>query len=164
MKLELYRINSQKDSTLGTLFVSTDAGKEYLCFTLEDEAREIKVMAETRIPAGTYQICLREFGGHHTKYSHRFQTIHVGMLWLQDVPNFKHILIHCGNTDDDTGGCLLLGYGTKRTSNGNYSITHSTQAYMDVYPAIAKELTEGNEVTIKIIDFDEGHTFLGEQD
>jgi hypothetical protein len=162
MKLELYRINSQDDSTLGTLFISKDTEKEYLCFTLEDEFREDKVMAETRIPAGTYQICLREFGGHHRRYSHRFQGIHEGMLWLQDVPEFTDILIHCGNTDDDTAGCLLLGYGTKRVGDGNYTITHSTQAYMDVYPAIAKELKEGNEVTIKIIDFDEGHTFLGQ--
>lgn len=162
MKLELYRINSQDDSTLGTLFVSTDTGREYLCFTLEDENRENKVRAETRIPAGTYQMCLREEGGFNSKYSHRFRDIHVGMLWLQDVPGFTHILVHCGNTDEDTAGCLLLGYGTKREGSGNYSITHSTRAYMDVYPAIARELKEGNEVTIQITDFDEGFKFLGE--
>ena len=33
----------------------------------------------------------------------------MGMLHVLDVPNFKYILIHCGNTDEDTAGCLLLG-------------------------------------------------------
>ena len=31
------------------------------------------------------------------------------MLELQDVPNFKYILIHAGNTDEQTAGCILVG-------------------------------------------------------
>lgn len=82
MRLELYRYSSQKDSTLGLLFLVNDETnkKSFLCFTLEDEKREVKVYGETRIPEGTYQIKYRKEGGHHIKYSKRFESIHRGML------------------------------------------------------------------------------------
>lgn len=162
MHLELYRISTNDDSTLGTLFLRTGKTKrKYLCFTLEDEYRKVKVKSETRIPAGTYEIKLRTQGGFHDKYSYRFQDIHKGMLWLQDVPNFEYILVHCGNTDNDTAGCLLVGYAPKRVSGGNYELYNSTQAYFDVYPPIANHLADGGTVTIEINDFDEIPEWLG---
>ena len=48
MKLKVIRFSSQKDSTSGLLFDVTNETK-FLCYTLEDERREEKVMAETRI-------------------------------------------------------------------------------------------------------------------
>ena len=164
MTLGLYRMATGQDSTLGTRFMSTGEGKgkrKYLCFTLEDEHRDEKVMHETRIPSGTYQIKLRTEGGYHNKYSHRFKDIHKGMLHLQDVPNFKYILIHCGNTDEHTSGCLLLGYGPKRVGGGEFELYNSTQAYFDVYPPVANHPADGGTVTIEIHDFDEIPEWMG---
>jgi hypothetical protein len=162
LELELYRISSNKDSTLGCLYELQGNGKKrYLCFTLEDEYREVKVMAETRIPDGKYEIKLRDFGGYHEKYKKRFEDIHQGMLWLQDVPNFKYILMHCGNTAEDSAGCLLLGYAPKRLKGGDFALYNSTQAYFDIYPPIEKVLSNGGVVTIKIIDFDEVPEWMG---
>ncbi len=31
------------------------------------------------------------------------------MLHIQDVPGFTYILIHTGNTDEHTSGCLIVG-------------------------------------------------------
>ena len=45
-KYEVLRFSSQEDSTLGMLFDVTD-GRKFLCFTLEDEARDKKVKGET---------------------------------------------------------------------------------------------------------------------
>ena len=45
MKLEVIRISSQSDSTLGALF-DTTSGRKFLGFTIEDEAREDKVQGE----------------------------------------------------------------------------------------------------------------------
>lgn len=132
-----------------------------MCFTLEDEHREVKVMAETRIPCGTYDIKFRTVGGFHNKYSKRFAGIHKGMLELQDVPNFTYILIHCGNTEEDTAGCLLVGYDPKREKGNNYAVYHSTLAYFDVYPHIASHLDGGGTVSITIIDYDEVPKQLG---
>lgn len=154
MKLEVLRFSSEKDSTLGALFDVTN-GRKFLCYTLEDEYREEKVMHETRIPAGTYKVTLRTVGGFHQRYSKRFPNIHRGMLWVRDVPNFEYILIHCGNDDDDTSGCLLVG--DTQTSNANGSdgfVGSSTVAYKQIYPKIAEALLNNEEVTITYVDFD----------
>ena len=145
MRLKLYRINSQEDYTCGLLFLEKEDGLEFLCYTLEDEHRDVKVMHETRIQEGEYKITLRTTGGHHAKYSKRFADIHKGMLWLQDVPNFKWILMHCGNTDEDTSGCILLG----ETQGPNF-VGKSTKAYFDVYPRIADAIASGEETSIII--------------
>ena len=109
MKLEVIRFSSQNDSTLGLLFDVTH-GRKFLCFTLEDEARDTKVMGETRIPAGIYDLKLRTEGGYHNRFLKKFgPAFHKGMIWVQNVPNFRWILWHTGNTDEDTAGCLLLG-------------------------------------------------------
>ena len=148
MKLEELRYKSDDNHTLGAMFeVKEDGSREFMCYTLEDEHREEKVRSETRIPAGEYEIKLRTVGGFHSKYSRRFRDIHKGMLWLQDVPNFKWILIHCGNTDQDTAGCLLVG----QTQQDNF-IGRSTQAYLDIYPRIA-EAVKSNKVTINYINY-----------
>ena len=155
MKLEVLRISSQQESTLGLLFDITNSDRKFLCYTLEDEYREIKVMHETRIPAGTYKITLRTWGGFHERYSKRFPEMHKGMLWIREVPNFEYILIHCGNDDDDTSGCLLVG--DTQTSNANGSdgfVGSSTHAYKAIYPSIATALENNEEVTITYTDFD----------
>ena len=154
MKLKVIRFSSQKDSTNGLLFDMT-SGTEFLCYTLEYEKREKKVMAETRIPAGTYSVLLRKEGGHHNRYSKKYGSSHKGMLWLQDVPNFKWILIHTGNTDEHTAGCLIVGDSQENNilvKDG--FIGRSTQAYKRIYPPIADALENGEEVTIEYIDLD----------
>ena len=153
MKLQVLRFSSESDSTNGLLFDITN-GIKFLAYTLEDERREEKVMSETRIPAGTYKIKLRTEGGHHNKYASRYGNMHKGMLWLQDVPNFKWILIHCGNTDEHTAGCLLVGDSQENNQiKTNGFIGSSSNAYKRIYPAIA-EAVENEGVTIEYIDLD----------
>ena len=154
MKLEVLRFSSGKDSTSGALFSVVEGVKTFLCYTLEDEYRDNKVYSETRIPAGIYEIRFRTVGGFHAKYSKRFQDIHKGMLHIVDVPGFDYILVHCGNTDEHTAGCLLVG----DTQNNNMVeedgfIGRSTAAYKRIYPKIAKALEQGEEVTIEYIDY-----------
>ena len=154
MKLKVIRFSSQKDSTSGLLFDVT-SGTKFLCYTLEDERREKKVMAETRIPAGVYSILLRKEGGFHGRYTKKYGDMHKGMLHVQDVPNFKWILIHTGNTDEHTAGCLILGDSQENNvlmKDG--FIGKSVQAYKRVYPPIAEALENGEEVTIEYIDLD----------
>jgi len=154
MKLKVIRFSSQKDSTSGLLFDVTNETK-FLCYTLEDERREEKVMAETRIPARVYSILLRKEGGFHGRYTKKYGDMHKGMLHVQDVPNFKWILIHTGNTDEHTAGCLILGDSQENNvlmKDG--FIGKSVQAYKRVYPPIAEALENGEEVTIEYINLD----------
>ena len=161
MELEVIRFSSGTDSTNGALFeIDKHASaphaegyrckRKFLAYTLEDEYREEKKYGETRIPNGTYKLALRTVGGYNEKYKRRFPDFHVGMLHVTNVPNFEYILIHCGNTDEHTAGCLLVGDSQENnqiTKNG--FIGKSTQAYKRIYPLIAKALVRGEEVTIK---------------
>ena len=147
MKLEVIRFSSGTDSTNGILLNKTS--NKFLAYTLEDEYRNEKKYGETRIPDGTYKLGLRKVGGYNAKYSKRFADIHTGMLHVLEVPGFEYILIHCGNTDEHTAGCLLVGDSQENnqiTKDG--FIGKSTQAYKRIYPAIAEAINCGEEVTI----------------
>jgi len=155
MNLEVVRFLSESDSTSGLLFDTTGGKRKFLAYTLEDEYREEKVMHETRIPAGTYEITLRTVGGFHTKYTERYGEMHKGMLWVRNVPGFEYILIHTGNTDEHTSGCLLLGdtQTNNQIKKGGFTGS-STQAYKRVYPPIAEILNSGGNVNITYTDYD----------
>tara|TARA_R110002167_G_scaffold62957_1_gene177543 strand:+ start:1670 stop:2134 length:465 start_codon:yes stop_codon:yes gene_type:complete len=153
MKLEVLRFSSDSDSTLGMLFDITDNCRKFLCFTLEDEHRDIKIMGETRIPAGCYTLKLRKEGGFHNRYAYKYGIEHKGMIHVQDVPGFEYILWHTGNTDKDTAGCLLLGDTSQQNITKQGFISNSTTAYKRVYPSIASALELGEEVKVEYIDF-----------
>lgn len=145
MKIQLIRYNSQRDYTNGLLFVN----KKFECHTLEDEYRSTKVWGETRIPSGTYNVELRNIGGKNEKYKRKFPEIHHGMLWIKDVPGFEYILIHIGNTDQDTAGCVLVGSSADKDRG---FIGASTKAYRDFYPEVSNHILNGGKVQIEIKD------------
>lgn len=157
MELQVLRFSSQEDSTNGILFDVTGGKRTFLCYTLEDEHRKIeeKVMGETRIPSGTYKITLRTTGGFHGRYEKKYGAMHKGMLWVRDVPGFEYILIHTGNTDEHTAGCLLLGDSQQANfGSSNGMVGSSVNAYKRVYPPIAKALQDGKSVSITYTNFD----------
>ena len=155
MKLEVLRVSSQKDSTNGLLFDVT-TNRKFLCYTLEDEHRDTKVMGETRVPSGTYKITLRTIGGFDARYTKKYGSMHKGMLWVRDVPGFEYILIHTGNTDEHTMGCLLVGDTQQQniTKSKSGFIGGSNDAYKRIYPSIAEALERGDEVEISYVDYD----------
>ena len=148
MEILVDRFISDEDTTISRVMVDG----RFVCFGLEDEYREEKVVGETRIPAGTYSITLRTAGRHHPKYQRRFPDIHRGMLHIMNVPNFTWILIHCGNTDEDTEGCLLVG-SQAITQPGDMKIVSSAAAYRRFYPMVVDEAAAGT-LTITFEDND----------
>ena len=128
MKLKVLRFSSQKDSTHGLLFEENDLGNK---------------------------VELRKEGGFRAKYNKKYPGIHRGMLHVVDVPNFEYILIHTGNTDEHTAGCLLVGDSQENNQLlPDGFIGKSVNAYKRIYPSIAKAIDQGEEVTIEYIDFD----------
>ena len=101
---------------------------------------------KTRIPAGEYEIKLRTVGGFHERYSQRF-NFHKGMLHLQKVKEFKYILIHIGNTEEDTAGCILVG-----NYQGGGAIWESEQAYKRLYRKVLEAIEAGERVVITVED------------
>ena len=151
MKLDVIRLQFGSDATNGILLIDG----VFECFTLEDEVRDgQKQMGETAIPLGEYEIKFRTVGGYDAKYQKRYGTTwHKGMLELQDVPNFKYILIHTGNTDEHTAGCLLVGETQQDLDKGKDGfIGGSGDAYKKMYPKVRDALLNGEKVTIKYSD------------
>ena len=146
MKLTVVRTQFGTDATNGLLFIDGI----FECYTLEDQYQAVKVMHETCIPEGTYDIKFRKTGGFHAKYSERYKNAHYGMLHIQDVPNFTYILIHTGNTDEHTSGCLIVGETQQdlEVSKDGF-IGSSTVAYKKMYAKVAGQLLQGKDVTIE---------------
>lgn len=160
MKLEVKRFGDNGETTLGALYI--DGILE--CFTVEDQqqATGTKIMGETRVPEGTYEVSLRREGGFHAKYTKRYGSMHKGMLCIHNAPNwklknngieFQYILIHTGNTDDHTMGCLLVN---DAVSAATYTGSSSVNAYKDFYPKVAKILDAGGKVSITYTDVETG--------
>lgn len=137
MRLELHRTYVTDHATLGKLYVDG----VFECFTLEDVVRDFgpngagKVFGETAIPAGTYKVILN--------LSRRFGRF---MPRLLNVPFFDGILIHKGNTDADTHGCILVGDAIE---NDVIEAGTSTPAFNHLYPQLQDA---PGEISIVITD------------
>lgn len=108
MKLLLKRVALRDTYTIGKLYIDT----HYFCDTCEDRARDIeregKEYGKTAIPYGTYKVTL---GVQSPKYSQRasYDWCKGYLPRLLNVPHFEGILIHAGNTAEDSAGCILVG-------------------------------------------------------
>lgn len=108
MRLLLKRVALRDTYTIGKLYIGT----HYFCDTCEDRVRDIeregKVYGKTAIPYGTYKVTL---GVQSPKYSQRsnYEWCKGYLPRLLNVPHFEGILIHAGNTAEDSAGCILVG-------------------------------------------------------
>ncbi|NRA49788.1 MAG: hypothetical protein HRU12_11705 [Phaeodactylibacter sp.] len=97
MKAVLNRFSHEKNQTLGQLTVfCDDGGIIFQCATLE-LAWHFNKRKISCIPFGEYQC--------HLHISPKFGRTY----WLKDVPERSEILIHKGNYNTHTLGCILLG-------------------------------------------------------
>lgn len=144
MIIRLQRIADYSDYTLGLLVIN----KQAICFTIEDQHQDVKKYAETRIPQGIYPLKFRNYGSFHSRYAVKF-SFHVGMIEICDIPGFSDVLLHIGNTDDDTAGCILPGMS--HTFGKNF-IGSSTIAYEHIYKHISKVMRSGEKCYLQVVD------------
>ena len=142
------RISSDDEASFSILFIDG----VFECFVIEDEYREHKVPKETRIPPGRYNIIVRAWGGFNNRYQRKFPHIHQGMLELEDVPGFTDILIHVGNFEHNTDGCLLINAGVRATPN-NIVGQVSVEAYKRFYRKVI-DAAFSKDLAIEIFDRD----------
>jgi hypothetical protein len=64
------------------------------------------------------------------------------MPYLHDVPHFLGILIHSGNTEGDSAGCIIVG---KNTVKGK--VLESRTTFQKLYAILESE----RDITIQIV-------------
>jgi hypothetical protein len=108
MKLLVTRNWKKPEYTIGRLFING----EFFCNTLEDTVRDLqkerKVKGQTAIPEGTYEVTLNVISPKYSKKAN-YKFCEARMPRLLGVPQFEGVLIHPGNSNKDTEGCLLVG-------------------------------------------------------
>jgi hypothetical protein len=134
MKITVKRIAKKTNYTIGKMYIND----VYFCDTLEDTVRDLskesKVAGQTAIPAGTYKVIVNlspKFGRELPR--------------LLDVPGFDGILIHRGNTDADTAGCILVG-----ENKAVGKVLNSTGYEWKLTERIRAACAAGEEVTITV--------------
>ena len=150
MKLTLKRIAKKSSYTIGKLYIDG----VYQCDTLEDtdrgltqdmplsEIKENKIKGVTAIPSGTYDITLNVVS---PKYSKRSQYKSIGgkLPRLLNVPGYEGVLIHIGNTAQDSEGCILVGQNSVVGK-----VLNSTATFNTLYKKLK---AAEDKITIEII-------------
>lgn len=116
MEILLKRIAKKNLYTIGKLYIDG----VYFCDTIEDkdrglsqsmsldEIKKIKVPNETAIPIGTYNVTLNVVS---PRFKDRTWAKPYGgrVPRILNVPGFEGVLIHPGNDQNSTSGCVILG-------------------------------------------------------
>ena len=152
MKLELVRVARKPNYTIGKLYVNGT----YFCDTLEDtdrslrsemsfnEIANLKIKGKTAIPYGTYAIDLDTVSPRFGSQAFYKEVCNGKLPRLVNVNGYDGVLIHVGNDDGDTDGCILVGYNTVVGK-----VTNSKDAFRRLMQAIYAR-PAGEAVTLEI--------------
>lgn len=154
MKLVVDRKWKKQDYTISNLTID---GK-WFCNILEDtdrglddsmsiaEIRKLKKPSITAIPRGTYEVTLDVISPRFCTKPFYKQVCNSKLPRLLNVKGFEGILIHAGNTDKDSAGCLLVGLNTVKGK-----VTSSQDTFTKLYKALKEGRDRGEKITIKIL-------------
>ncbi|EAL2228188.1 hypothetical protein KJH26_001920 [Campylobacter coli] len=133
MKVTINRRYTGKTCVIGKFKVLDDDDKIlFECFSLEEDKEGLESGKDLRIPEGNYNLKRHS----PSRFENTLRSITkkdddtMINVYNDEVPASRAILIHWGNTDKDTQGCILLGL-TK--DNNNESVGQSRQACKEFY-------------------------------
>lgn len=154
MVLKLYRKYKKQSYTIGNLYINNT----FFSNTLEDTDRglddsmssekikELKIPSITAIPKGTYKITLNIYSYKFGKQSFYRNLCEGKLPRLLDVKGFEGVLIHAGNTNKDTSGCILVGVNTIKGQ-----VTNSRECFKKLYTQLKEAKDNGEELIIEVI-------------
>ena len=145
MKIKIIRRYTGKTCVIGKFKVLDEEDNTlFQCFALEEDKEGLESGKDLRIPQGLYKLKRRP----SSRFEKTLREItekkddEMINIYNDEVPYDRAILIHWGNSDKDTKGCVLLGL-TK--SKDNESISQSRKACREFYDLMyGKDLSEIN--------------------
>ncbi|EAK1161620.1 hypothetical protein BED99_01145 [Campylobacter jejuni] len=133
MKVTINRRYTGKTCVIGKFKVLDDEEKIlFECFSLEEDKEGLESGKDLRIPEGNYNLKRHS----PSRFENTLRSItkkdddEMINVYNNEVPASRAILLHWGNSDKDTQGCILLGL-TK--DNNNESVGQSRQACKEFY-------------------------------
>ena len=112
----------------------------------EDMIRTLKKPSITAIPRGTYEITLDVVSPKYSKVQFYKDVCNGKVPRLKNVKGFDGILIHAGNTDKDSSGCLLVGQNKVKGQ-----VVNSKETFKQLYKLLQDGKSRGEKITIKIL-------------
>ena len=107
--------------------------------------RELKKPSITAIPKGTYEITLDVISPKYCTNSFYKQVCNGKVPRLLNVKGFEGILIHAGNTDKDSAGCLLVGMNLEKGK-----VLKSQETFRKLYEVLNEAKLRGEDIQITI--------------
>lgn len=153
MNIELKRIARKDTYTIGRLYINGTK----VCDTIEDkdrgltqkmsleEIKKIKVKSKTAIPTGIYTVTLNVKSPSFSQKEYYKKYCKGYLPRILNVPGYDGILMHKGNTAEDSAGCIILGYNTIVGK-----VTNSQKAFELVYQQLKTASDNGENIIIKI--------------
>lgn len=155
MKLKLIRKYKKPNYTIGQLYIND----LYFCDVAEDvdrglkdsmsglEIKSKKVYGKTAIPSGVYKITLDVISPKYSKSDFYIKYANKGRVpRLLNVKGFEGVLIHTGNTAEDSLGCLILGQNKVKGK-----VINSKETFKKLYPVLLEANKKKEDITIEII-------------
>ncbi len=152
MDLVLKRTALRETYTIGKIYVNG----QYFCDTLEDKVRDLnkdgdlndvgegKIQSKTAIPYGLYEVTMKVKS---PKFSQRpaYNWCSGYLPRLLNVPHFDGILIHAGNTAEDSAGCILVGENKVKGQ-----VINSMATLKRLVPILKRASDSGEKIWISI--------------
>lgn len=152
MEIKVKRKWKKEAYTIGKMYIDG----EYVCDTLEDKDRGltsnmsvaqicgVKIKGKTAIPTGEYFVDMKtvspRFGGRA-----QYQFCKGRLPRLCNTPGYQGVLIHIGNTAQDTEGCILVG-----ENKAVGQVLNSTATFRKVYANLKAADERGERIWITI--------------
>lgn len=153
MEILIKRIAKKETYTIGKLYID---GK-YYCDTIEDKDRGLtqsmsskeiadkKIKHKTAIPTGKYELTLKVKSPKYSQKKAFVDYCNAFMPRFVNIPGYEGVLIHTGNTAEDSSGCIVVGYNKVVGK-----VINSMNAFKTIYPVMKTASDKGEKITVTI--------------
>lgn len=153
MEIVVYRKYKKDSYTVGRLSIDGT----FVCNTMEDTDRGLddgmpdwmirnkKIPNVTAIPTGRYEIDMSTVSPRFSQKQFYMDVCQGKIPRLKNVKGFDGILIHTGNDETHSSGCLLVGLNKVRGK-----LTDSKETFKKVYALMKEAHNKGEAIYITI--------------